>query len=55
MGFVCDWYVNADVSGCPLYTENIMPSPKAYHAELIFRCLVLNALENTICVKALIC
>lgn len=28
---------------------------RAYHAELISCCLVLNALENTICVKALIC
>lgn len=30
-------------------------SPKAYHAELILRCLVFSALENTICVRALIC
>lgn len=30
-------------------------SPKAYHAELILRFLVFSALENTICVRALIC
>lgn len=29
--------------------------PRAYHAELISCCLVLNALENAICIKALIC
>lgn len=29
--------------------------PGAYHAELISCCLALNALENAICIKALIC
>lgn len=28
-------------------------SPKAYHGELILRCLVFTALENTICVRGI--
>lgn len=28
-------------------------SPEAYHAELILRCLVFSALENTICVRGI--